>query len=183
MTPDRARSSDAWITTDPVTGEVYVVYVAKDGKGVMQVWMAHSTDRGQTWSRTQVTDSGHDSAYPEVAVAINSTVGVMYVDAEENARSTIFRHHLARSFDHGKTWITKTLQAMDPSQLQEVLDKPFENSNQILWGDYEGLTAQGPVFYGVFTGASIGRRRSQLDPIFFRASASTELDDTNTHLK
>lgn len=42
-----------------------------------------------------------------------------------------------------------------------------------LWGDYEGLTAIGQTFYGVFTGQSNGRATSQLDPIFFKESAQT----------
>ena len=43
-----------------------------------------------------------------------------------------------------------------------------------LWGDYEGLTAMGNTFYGVFTGESIGRSMRQLDPIFFRESAEVK---------
>lgn len=43
--------------------------------------------------------------------------------------------------------------------------------NGFIWGDYEGLTAEGLFFYGVFSGRSIGRTQSQLDPIFFRCPA------------
>jgi hypothetical protein len=179
----RARSSDGWIATDPQTNELYVTYLAKDSKGRMQVKIAHSSDRGQTWSDAAVTDTPYDSAYPEVAVAANNTVGVLYIDAEENSGSTAFRHRFARSFDHGKTWVIKTLQVMDPSKLQELVEKPFENSNQILWGDYEGLAAQDLIFYGVFTGASINRKRSQLDPIFFRATALKSLDDSTLRFR
>ena len=45
-------------------------------------------------------------------------------------------------------------------------------SSGFLWGDYEGITAQGNSFYGVFTGQSIGRATVQLDPIFFTAPAT-----------
>jgi hypothetical protein len=52
---------------------------------------------------------------------------------------------------------------MDPGPLANA-------SSGFLWGDYNGLTALGKGFYGVFTGASIGRTTAQLDPIFFSVS-------------
>jgi hypothetical protein len=174
----RALSSDDWIATDPVTGEVYVAYLRKDAKGLTQVMVAHSKDRGNSWESSKVTDGPYQSAYPEVAVAGNSTVGVLFIEAEEFSDRTIFNHRFARSFDHGRSWTTKTLQSMDPATLDEIKDNPGENSNEILWGDYEGLVARGPIFFGVFTGSSIGRRRSQLDPIFFKATALSSLDDS-----
>jgi hypothetical protein len=52
---------------------------------------------------------------------------------------------------------------MDPEPIRNA-------SDGTLWGDYEGLTAEGLAFYGVFTGESIGRTTLQLDPIFFTRS-------------
>ena len=43
-----------------------------------------------------------------------------------------------------------------------------------LWGDYEGLTAPGNTFYGVFTGESTDRTTPQLDPIFLTETAEAE---------
>jgi hypothetical protein len=54
---------------------------------------------------------------------------------------------------------------MDPGPLANA-------ASGFLWGDYEGITAQGNKFYGVFTGKSIGRTTQQLDPIFFTAPAT-----------
>jgi hypothetical protein len=54
---------------------------------------------------------------------------------------------------------SSTLQAIDPSNIQNAVDG-------FLWGDYEGLTANADTFYGVFTGESINRSVRQLDPIF-----------------
>jgi hypothetical protein len=174
----RALSSDDWIATDPVTAEVYVAYLQKDAKGLIQVMVAHSKDRGSSWESSKVTDGPYQCAYPEVAVAGNSTVGVLFIEAEEFSDRTIFNHRFARSFDHGRSWSVKTLQSMDPASLDEIRDNPGENSNEILWGDYEGLVADGTVFFGAFTGSSIGRKRSQLDPIFFKATALSSLDDS-----
>ncbi len=161
----RARSSDAWISVDPSSGDIYAVFCNRDASGFGQVYLARSTNQGSTWSTTRVTDGTHHSAYPEVAVAANGTIGVLYIDFDDSGAATIFRHRLARSFNHGTNWTHSNLQSMNPAGLANA-------SSGFLWGDYEGITAQGNSFYGVFTGQSIGRATVQLDPIFFTAPAT-----------
>jgi hypothetical protein len=112
-----------------------------------------------------VTDGTHHSAYPGIAVAGTGAVGVLYIDYDDAGDKTIFRHHFARSFDDGATWTGQVLQSMDPGPLANA-------ASGFLWGDYEGVTASGDAFYGVFTGESINRSVKQLDPIFFRESAA-----------
>jgi len=90
---------------------------------------------------------------------------VMYLDYADTGDATIFRHHFATSSDDGTTWTDEVLQSMDPFQIPNA-------SSGFLWGDYEGLTAMGEAFYGVFTGESMGRSVTQLDPIFFTRSAA-----------
>ncbi|MEP6742107.1 MAG: sialidase family protein, partial [bacterium] len=166
----RARSSDAWIAVDQTDGDIYAAYVSKDASTFGQIYVARSTDQGSTWASTRVTDGTHHSAYPEIAVAGNGAVGVLYIDYDDSGASTIFRHRFARSYNNGATWNDQNLQSMNPSTLSNA-------SNGFLWGDYEGLTALGHTFYGVFTGESIGRVPAQMDPIFFKTSAvSTEAD-------
>jgi hypothetical protein len=166
---NRARSSDAWIAVNPVNGDVYVVYVNKDASGFGQLFVARSTDRGVTWTSTRVTDGAHHSAFPEIAVAGNGTIGVLYIDYDDSGSGVKFRHRFARSFDNGQHWTDKILQTMDPEQLINAPDREDEG---FLWGDYEGLTAFGNTFYGAFTGQSIGRAQMELDPIFFTEPAT-----------
>lgn len=163
---NRARSSDAWIAVDPSDEDVYVVYTNLDGSGRGQLFVARSTDRGLSWTSTQVTDGLNHSAFPEIAVADNGAVGVLFIDYDDSGPATIFRHRFARSTDDGATWTVKTLQSMNPSLIP--VTKTF------IWGDYEGLTAAGNTFYGVFTGQSLPGKRttSQLDPIFFTEPAT-----------
>jgi len=161
----RARSSDAWIAVDPSSGDVYAAFVNRDASGFGQIYVARSTDMGATWSSTRVTDGTHHSAYPEIAVAGNGTIGVLYIDFDDSGQNTIFRHRLARSFNHNTSWSSVNLQSMNPGPIANA-------ASGFLWGDYEGLTAQGNTFYGVFTGQSIGRTTLQLDPIFFTAPAT-----------
>ncbi|MBI3909715.1 MAG: DUF11 domain-containing protein [Armatimonadetes bacterium] len=167
----RARSSDAWIAVDPVTEEVYVAYCDQDASGFGQVYVARSADFGMTWTSTRVTDGTHHSAYPEIAVAANGTVGVLYRDFDDSGLTTIFRVHLARSFNDGATWSDQILQSYDATPLAAV-----NMSDGFLWGDYEALTAFGNRFFGVFTGQSIGRTTLQFDPIFFTETALQPAD-------
>jgi hypothetical protein len=160
----RARSSDAWIAVHPGSGDGYAAFTNRDASGFGQIYMARSTNQGSSWTLNRVTDGTHHSAYPEIAVAGNGTVGVLYIDFDDSGASTIFRHRFARSFDNGATWTDENLQSMDPGPLGNA-------GNGFLWGDYEGLTAAGNSFYGVFTGQSIGRTTPQLDPIFFKETA------------
>jgi hypothetical protein len=163
----RARSSDGWIATDQNSGNVYAVFTNRDASGFGQIFVARSTTQGASFSApVRVTDGTHHSAYPEIAVAGNGAVGVLYIDFDDSGANTIFRHHLARSFDSGVTWTDQVLQAEDPSTFT-----PGTFRNGFLWGDYEGLAALGKTFYGVFTGQSVGRATVQQDPIFFTESA------------
>ena len=160
----RARSSDAWIASDPSDGDIYAAYVRRDASTFGQVYVARSTDQGVTWTSTRVTDGTQHSAYPEIAVAANGAIGVLYVDFVDTGTANQFRHRFARSFDNGATWNTQTLQTMNPAGLAGA-------ASGFLWGDYEGLTALGNTFYGVYTGQATGRTTPQIDAIFFRDSA------------
>ena len=146
---------------DPGDGDVYAVYVAGDSTNFGEVYVARSTDRGVTWISSRVTDGSRHSAFPEVAVTDNGSIGVLYVDFDDSGDTTIFRHRLARSFDSGGAWHNETLQAMNPTSIVNAM-------TGFLWGDYEGLTAARNTFYGVFTGEGSGRATPQLDPVFFR---------------
>lgn len=164
----RARSSDAWIAADPGDGDIYAAYVSRDASTFGQIYVARSTDQGATWASNRVTDGTHHSAYPEIAVTANGVVGVLYIDFDDSGANTIFRHRFAVSMDNGATWTDQILQSMDPGPLANA-------GSGFLWGDYEGVTAAGDTFYGVFTGQSIGRTTAQLDPIFFKVAIAPKI--------
>jgi hypothetical protein len=167
----RSMSSDAWIATGPKDGEVYVSYVAIDQSQHSQVYMGASEDHGQTWTNRRVTDGLNNSGFPEIAVASNGTIAVMFIDCASKDIERTFRHRLSQSADRGIRWRTVLLQEMNPLQISFLVENWWDNNNQYLWGDYEGLTAARNKFYGVFTGRSINRKTPQLDPIFFSIPA------------
>lgn len=160
----RARSSDAWITTAPGSGDVYVTHVNKDSSGFAQIYVARSSDLGKTWTTNRATDGTHNSAYPEIAVTNDGAVGLLYVDYDDSGPRTVFRHRMFISLDKGKTWQGHTIQTLHSSNLQLA-------PSGFMWGDYEGLVANGNAFFGVFTGESINRAVRQLDPIFFKVDS------------
>lgn len=168
----RARSSDAWVAVDPTSGDVYAVYVSKDSSGFGQIYVARSNTQGTSFlTPVRVTDGTHHAAYPEIAVTANGTVGVLYIDYDDSGTDVLYRHHFSRSFDQGAHWSDETLQSMDPNTVT------FAPTSPPLWGDYEGLTAVGKIFYGVYTGQSTGRTTTQLDPIFFSESGVAASSD------
>lgn len=165
----RARSSDAWIAANPAVNSVWVVFCNREASGRGQIFAARSTDGGISWSApVRVSDGARNSAYPEVAVAANGAVGVMYIDFDASGAQTVYTHRFASSFDNGAHWNRTVLQSLQTQQLSNGVDG-------FLWGDYEGLAVSGNYFVGVFTGRSIGRANVQFDPIFFRMPATSNI--------
>src|SRR5574337_546653 len=79
----RSRSSDAWIAVNPTTNEVYAAYVSRDASTFGQIYVARSSDQGQTWTAKRVTNGSHHCSFPEIAVAGNGAIGVLYIDFED----------------------------------------------------------------------------------------------------
>lgn len=159
----RARSSDAWIAVNHSTNAVFAVFCNRDASGKGQIFVSRSGNSGTSFGPpVRVSDGTLNSAYPEIAVAANGTIGVLYLDFNDTASpQTVYTYRFARSFDNGLTWTRVALQSFRTQELSNGV-------NGFLWGDYMGLTAAGNMFFGVFTGKSIGRAVVQFDPIFFK---------------
>lgn len=168
----RAKSSDAWIATDPVSSDVWAVFCNVENN-VGQIWATHSKD-GQRWDKPmRVTDGTRNSAFPEVAVAANGTIGVLYIDYRHTSGTeTVFSHRFARLFPQTTTWSDTTLQEMTTADLEKMDQDKLDKTHGFLWGDYEGLTTAGDTFYGVFCGLGTNRQHPQLDPFFFKIPAT-----------
>jgi hypothetical protein len=167
----RVLGGNSWIAINPANGNIWVAFCAQDNSTFGQIYVSRSTNDGVTWSIPQrVTDGTHHSAFPEIAVAANGTVGVLYVDYDNSGLQTLYRHRFARSFDGGANWSSNVLQSFTTQSTPNAI-------NNFLWGDYNGVVALGHRFFGVFTGKSINRLQTQLDPIFFRVSATAPAAD------
>lgn len=86
---------------DPVSGADGTIYLPREYCGRPFLGISH--DNGLTWSRVAVADGaqtrpiGYGANNPSVAVSPDGTLYFVYTGAD-------WRHHLARSFDGGKTW-------------------------------------------------------------------------------
>jgi hypothetical protein len=151
----QANGSDAAIAVSPSAGHIYVAYVGRASSGFAQLNLARSTDEGRTWVSTPLPRRDEHCAFPAIAVADNDTLGVLYL----TWKGTRAWHRFARSADHGTNWDDQIVPAypvtIDPTMARK-----------------HGLTALGTTFFGVFNGRSIGRSRSQLDPILLTAPAT-----------
>jgi hypothetical protein len=165
------------VTVDPGNSDVYVVFGNRDPKTL-----------NNRLSLVRLTSNGHgglkigtphfvtgqvQAALPSVAVAKNSngTVGVLYMvfnGIDSKTHFPTYTAMLATSEDHGVTFTQH--------KLEKFLSPAVDNGDQRqrILGDYQQLKAVGNTFYGVFPGNGVpfGRPFSNIDPIFFKTTAT-----------
>jgi hypothetical protein len=141
------------IAVDRASGALYVVW--QDyflDTGVDGVLLVSSLDGGVTWSAPRRVNSAPQAAFtPNVAVASDGTVGVMYYDLRNvrAADADAFRvtPWLATSRDGGMIWDDEALS--EPFNLRPALLQ-----NAYFLGDYQSIAAAGPAFVPFFVGAN-----------------------------
>ena len=130
---------------DVTKGTLYLVW-ADERNGDADILLARSTDGGQTWSATvRVNDdpvgNGKDQFQPQLAVAPNGVVSVMFFDRRNDSNNFLIDVYLAQSTDGGQTFhanVRVSSAASDPSVDAPV---PNDGSNVSFFGDYQGLAA------------------------------------------
>ncbi|MEO7730350.1 MAG: sialidase family protein [Kofleriaceae bacterium] len=141
------------IAVDRATGALYVVWQDHlNATGFDGAVIASSVDGGVTWTAPRQVNGAPVAAFtPNVAVAADGTVGVMYYDLR-NVRPSdadAFRvtAWLATSHDGGVIW--------DDEMLSEPFDlRPALLQNSYFLGDYQAMAVAGDVFVPLFVGAN-----------------------------
>jgi hypothetical protein len=133
------------LAADPTTGELYLAW-ADERFGDADILLVTSSDGGQTWSApVRVNDdprgNGKDQFQPQVVVAPNGVVSVMFFDRRNDPKNFLVDVYLAQSTDGGKTFqshVRVTTASSDPS-----VDAPIPDSGGSVnfFGDYQGLAA------------------------------------------
>jgi hypothetical protein len=108
-----------------------------------------------------------------MAIAKNSkgTIGILYIvynGLDKKTGFPTYTANLAISDNHGLTFTTQTLEKfLSPA-------KDDGDQRQRVLGDYEQVKAVGTTLYGVFPGNGVpfGRPFANIDPIFFKTTAS-----------
>lgn len=141
------------IAVDAASGALYLVWQDHfDDAGVDGALIASSLDGGVTWSAPRRVNGAPDAAFtPNVAVAADGTVGVMYYDLRNvrPADADAFRvtAWLATSHDGGVVWSDEALS--EPFDLRPALLQ-----NAYFLGDYQAMVAAGDAFVPLFVGAN-----------------------------
>jgi hypothetical protein len=165
------------VTVDPNNGDVYVVFGNRDPNTLNNrlsiVRLTSDGNGGLTVGTPHFVTGQVQAALPSVAVAKNSTgtIGVLYMvynGIDQVTGFPMFTAMGAASNNHGATFTQ--------FQLEKFLSpaKDTGDSRQRILGDYLQLKAVGNTFYGVFPGNGVpfGRPFSNIDPIFFKATAN-----------
>ena len=141
---------------------MWVVFCNRDASGFGQIFASRSIDSGQTFSApVRVTDGTHNSAYPEVAVTANGTIGVLYVDFDDSGAQTVYTHRFARSTNNGVY-----LDARGPAVVQDP--GALQRHARISVGRLRGSDRAGEHVLRRVHGEEHRAGLVQFDPIFFR---------------
>ena len=140
------------IAVDHATGMVYLVWQDNLPSGLDGVLITSSADGGVTWTAPRQVNGAPQAAFtPNVTVAADGTVGVMYYDLRNvrPADADAFRvtPWLATSHDGGMIWTEEALS--EPFDLRPALLR-----NAYFLGDYQALGAAGDTFVPFFVGAN-----------------------------
>ena len=151
--------------------------------GDADAYLARSTDGGETWDEPirlndDPSGNGADQFQPQVAVAPNGRVAVMWFDRRLACpdlawvpRDHVGRENfcvdtfMTRSFDGGETWepnIRVSAQTWDPS-----VNLPMANATTGFIGDYQGLASTNDFDYPFWNAtADLGRNPQHRQQIF-----------------
>lgn len=170
--------------------------------GDADIYLAHSLDGGATWSEpARLNDdpisNGVDQFQPQVAVAPNGRVSVMWFDRRLPCPDLAWipREHvgrenfcidtfMTRSHDDGATWdpnLRASAQTWDWS-----LNLPMVNATTGFIGDYQGLAATRDFDYPFWNAtANLGRNPQNRQQIFIAPmpAAALPIDLARSHFK
>ncbi len=126
---------------------VYVAWVDRPGAtgNTATVHVRRSTDGGANWSADVLTVTGALS--PQLAVNSAGNVGCLYQQLTGTGAAQRWQTHFRQSADRGASW-SDVLLATHPANTPAFAFLPY-------LGDYEGLTAVGEDFYGVFSASNV----------------------------
>lgn len=156
-------------SSGPNRGNVYVASHDRGAAGNIEVVVARSSDGGATWSAPlQVKNiaTSTDRFQPDVAVANNGNVGVMFYDRRNDPENNSWMDvYLAVSTDGGRSFPANTRVT---TTNWPVLPTPI-GFRPGYHGDYNKIVASDTNFYMAW-----GDDRSGLDPdVYFAALPST----------
>ncbi len=136
------------ISDSPYRGTIYVNWTdQRNGSDDTDVWIAKSTDGGDTWSAPiRVNDDSPGRQQFFSWMTVDNATGAVYVVFYDR-RNYIDNHtdvYLARSTDGGETF-----------ENIKISDSPFNPVSYVFFGDYTNITAYNNIIHPIWTRADI----------------------------
>ncbi len=188
----RSPGSMPGFAVSPTDGNLYVTW-ADYRHGDADIYLTRSTDGGDTWStpfrlNDDPTGNGVDQFQPQVSVAPNGRVAVMWfdrrldcpgydwipVDHRGNANFCIDTF-MTRSYDGGQTWepnIRASAQTWD-----WTLNLPRDGNNNGFIGDYQGIASNNAYDFPFWNAtANLGENAENYQEIFVALAPANQPD-------
>ncbi len=135
---DYPSQVDCVITVDPVTGAVYVSFLAYGVQGVQSdVAVAKSTDFGQTFTAVKANGPKCKACDHPWLLAYDDNVYVTYAHLKE--------HFLSRSSDGGATWTESLVLKADAVAFPEGAVLDAAHNAWFAWGDCKASSCNGNI--------------------------------------
>ena len=154
------------LSTAQTNGTIYVNWTdQRNGLDDTDVWLAKSTDEGETWSKPiRVNDDLPGKHQFFTWMDIDQTNGYLYFVFYDrrNYTDNMTDVYLAISKDGGKTFENK-----------KISDSPFEPSATVFFGDYTNIRAHNGMVRPIWTRAD-GRFLSLWTDVSLNARVTTE---------
>jgi len=125
-------------------GTIYVNWTdQRNGEDNTDVWLAKSTDEGETWSKPIRVNTDSSERHQFFSwMAVDQTNGYLYFVFYDrrNTQGTATEVYMARSTDGGQTFTNFRISA-----------SPFKPNPSIFFGDYTNIVAQGATVRPIWT--------------------------------
>ncbi len=131
-------------TGGPHHGTIYVNWTdQRKGANDTDVWLAKSTDGGQTWKTPiRVNDDGAGNHQFFTWMTLDPTNGYLYFVFYDRRglKGEMTNVYMARSTDGGETFVNF-----------KINDRPFSPNEGIFFGDYNNIVARGDLVRPIWT--------------------------------
>ncbi|MCP4536888.1 MAG: DUF11 domain-containing protein [Chloroflexi bacterium] len=178
----RSPASLPAFAASPTNGNLYVAW-ADYGNGDADIYLTRSTDGGDNWATpVRLNDdpvgNGIDQFQPQVSVAPNGRVAVMWFDrrlecpdyawipsAHRGAVNFCIDTFLTRSYDDGQTWMPNA--RVSAQTWDWTLNMPRDGGGNGFIGDYQGIASNNDYDFPFWNAtANLGENAENYQEIF-----------------
>lgn len=149
------------LAADPTMGQLYLTWAERRG-AEDDIFLATSTDTGATWSAPlKVNDdpqgTGATHVQPQIAVAPDGVVTVMFFDTRYDPRHDLVDLTIAQSLDHGRS--PRPNQRVTTVSFDPATGAPTDEYGNRFLGDYQGLAVDNAFVHPLWNDTRTGSQQ------------------------